>query len=348
VCSSDLHAADLDGDGDADLFGIPSASWGPPNVWFATGGGAFGPRTPLGVFPSPGPCSDGEASDILASDLDGDGDADLVCSSDGGVTSPGVVWSENLGGGAFGAASTLTTTRTRQISATDLDGDGDADVLASADRDDEVLWIENLGGHDFAAAEVAADVPDLAEVMDAADLDGDGDADVVVGSRVGGDVAWVENLGGGTFGAYQVLVNAGSGVWSVVATDLDGDADPDVVAASNNWVRWTESRGECLTLDADADGLRDAEELLVHGTDPTVADSDGDGLSDGDEVHVHGTDPTADDTDGDGEPDGADPCPLEVVDDSDGDGVCEHLDLCPLVADPSNVDADGEIGRAHV
>ena len=55
--------------------------------------------------------------------------------------------------------------------------------------------------------------------------------------------------------------------------------------------------------DSDGDGIPDAEETDVYGTDPQRPDSDGDGLSDGDEILL-GTDPKNPDTDGDGILDG--------------------------------------------
>lgn len=43
-------------------------------------------------------------------------------------------------------------------------------------------------------------------------------------------------------------------------------------------------------VDTDGDGLDNADEVNIHGTDPSLADTDGDGTSDGDEVAA-GTDP---------------------------------------------------------
>ncbi len=56
-------------------------------------------------------------------------------------------------------------------------------------------------------------------------------------------------------------------------------------------------------LDTDDDGLSDARELRLFGTDPSDADSDGDGLSDWLELMAYGLDPLSGDSDGDGIPD---------------------------------------------
>jgi hypothetical protein len=122
------------------------------------------------------------------------------------------------------------------------------------------------------------------------------------------------------------------------------------------------------TGDHDGDGLTNAEEYDIHGTDLDDPDTDGDGALDGDEVLVFGTDPLVpdpdwdgdgipdvadDDDDNDGAPDGADSEPTDpticsdvdgdtcddctngVFDpmddgpDSNGDGICDAGDSCP-------------------
>ena len=64
--------------------------------------------------------------------------------------------------------------------------------------------------------------------------------------------------------------------------------------------------------DSDGDGLPDAYEMLVSGTDPLLGDTDGDGLFD-DEESDAGTNPLVADTDGDGLSDYAETPHLHVV-----------------------------------
>ena len=95
-----------------------------------------------------------------------------------------------------------------------------------------------------------------------------------------------------------------------------------------------------LTADADGDGLSDAAERLVFGTNPELADTDGDGMDDYVEavtyscldplIHDAGADPDADGLDNITElSQGTDPCsePLEPV-----GGLVVDLDDGPLAA----------------
>lgn len=59
-----------------------------------------------------------------------------------------------------------------------------------------------------------------------------------------------------------------------------------------------------IDLDSDGDGLTDADEINIYGTNPLNPDTDGDGLTDGDEINIYGTDPLNPDTDGDSYSDG--------------------------------------------
>ncbi len=129
-----------------------------------------------------------EASSVYATDLDGDGDADVLAGCGAGEL---VVWYENQGGGAFGVTQEIhddtppfvTFGNSCSVYPTDLDGDGDADVLSASATDDKIAWYENLGGGVFGAQQVITTSANGAQSVYATDLDGDGDADVLSASR---------------------------------------------------------------------------------------------------------------------------------------------------------------------
>ena len=75
-----------------------------------------------------------------------------------------------------------------------------------------------------------------------------------------------------------------------------------------------------MFIDSDGDGLRDDDEVNIHGTNPNLSDTDADGLSDADEINTHQTNPNAADSDSDGL--------------SDGDEINTH-GTNPLLADSS-------------
>jgi len=82
---------------------------------------------------------------VYATDLDGDGDADILSASrEDGM----IAWYENLGGGDFSAQRVISTMAdyASSVYATDLDGDGDADVLSASAYEDKIAWYENLLG----------------------------------------------------------------------------------------------------------------------------------------------------------------------------------------------------------
>lgn len=131
-----VYAADLDGDGDADVL---SASQGDNTVaWYENKlGGNFGP--PIAISTTAG-----GTQSVFAADLDGDGDNDVLAVA---TTANSILWFENEDGlGSFGSANVITTQANlaTTVHAEDLDGDGDADVLSASFNDNKIAWYENL------------------------------------------------------------------------------------------------------------------------------------------------------------------------------------------------------------
>ena len=235
-----IYTADFDGDGDPDVLTASRFLSSEKIAWYENwGGGHFG--GPEQVIST---ATDG-LEGIYATDLDGDGDVDVLSASS---IDDRVAWYENLGGGVFGPQVVISNAANgaNSVFAADLDRDGDVDVLSALRSDHTVAWYENLGGGAFGLQQIISDVAYQAESVFTADFDGDGDEDVLSTGVGPGNTAWYENLGGGVFGPQRAISTTLDSSKDAYATDLDGDGDVDVATVSNtpgSRVSWFENLG---------------------------------------------------------------------------------------------------------
>lgn len=256
-----VYPADLDGDGDID---IVSASFDDDTIaWYENldGKGVFGPLISITKAAK-------GATDVLAIDMDNDGDIDVVSASS---FDDKVAWYRNVDGmGTFDEQIIISedVDLATSVHAADVDLDGDMDILSASGGDDKISWHENLDGMGtFGQGKIVTLEADRAFSVYAADLDGDNDPDAISASRDDNRIAWYENLGDGRFGVQQTISSSIIGARSVIAVDLDSDGDPDVISASQdgNRVVWYENRSLVPTvLDAE-------DEIVLEEIEHTVS-----------------------------------------------------------------------------
>ena len=234
----DIRVADVDGDGDADIYGAAQDS--DDMSWFentAGDGSAWSEHYVDWSF-------DG-AHGAAAADLDGDGDLDIAGTS---YNDDLVTWWENTAGdGSTWTEHAIDTSfnGANDIDTADMDGDGDQDIYGTAVIGNDVVWWENDSGDGSSWTKHSVDSYfDGAYHVDAADLDGDGDLDLVATGYDGDDVSWWENTdGGGTSWSEHTLEYSWNGARSIQAADLDGDGDEDLlgVALDAAEIQWWEN-----------------------------------------------------------------------------------------------------------
>jgi hypothetical protein len=183
-----VKSVDIDGDGDMDALVSYNDHFDGKITWYenTNGLGTFGSQqiifTNILVIKS-----------IFASDLDGDGDLDVLSASRNDNI---IAWYENTDGlGSFGVQHIISDTALYAFSvhAADIDNDGDQDIFV-ARGDDYITWYENINGQgDFGSEQIISENADGAVAVFAADINGDGLVDAISASSWDDKVAWYSN-----------------------------------------------------------------------------------------------------------------------------------------------------------
>ncbi len=230
-----VFANDIDGDGFVDVL---SASAGDDKIaWYKNidGNGNFGSQQIIST--------DADlAKSVFSTDLDGDGDMDVLSAS---YYDDKIAWYENVDGeGTFGSQQIISTDADSATSvfAVDIDSDGDMDVLSASSGDDKIAWYKNTDGQgNFGAQQIISSSADGASSIFASDIDGDNDIDVLSASSNDDKIAWYENIDGiGTFDSPQIITLEANYAKGVFASDIDGDGFIDVqsISHSDDKIAW--------------------------------------------------------------------------------------------------------------
>jgi len=222
--------ADVDGDGDLDLFVVNFAESN--NLYLNNGEGVFENATAKAGLVSAGDAGFGCAF----ADVDEDGDLDLYVTNSGQHNKlyvndgKGVFTDKTIDAGVAGG-----TGQKRAVSFGDLNGDGHLDIYLVGPQVPNQLFLGDGTGH-FTDGTADAGVGDAgaAQGMNLADVDGDGDLDIFV-SNILAPCIFYENDGKGHF--QDTAVKAGLNFHlfgqGVGFGDINGDGSLDMFMM--NW-----------------------------------------------------------------------------------------------------------------
>jgi Domain of unknown function (DUF4347)/FG-GAP-like repeat/Bacterial Ig domain len=180
---------------------------------------------------------------IELGDMDGDGDLDIVMSSNQWNQEPRIYL--NDGDGNFDNGTDIAASGSRSISDIalgDVNGDGFIDIVVGVNgstRSDRIHLNDGNGNYtDANTITLPSSGAGNVEYVALGDVDADGDLDIVMASDGSGTASvttWYRNDGGTTFSAIRVgSGDAGDDAESVRLADLDRDGDLDILLANRN------------------------------------------------------------------------------------------------------------------
>ncbi|MCK4594318.1 T9SS type A sorting domain-containing protein [bacterium] len=170
---------------------------------------------------------------VYSSDLDGDGDVDII---GGAGRCDDVAWWVNLDGSGDNWEKRIIDEGYGDpecVYAIDIDGDGDDDIVGASSWSSEVTWWQNLVGDGSQWLRIPIDLESRhPRAVSAADVDRDDDVDLFCAIEWDYEVVWWENADGGGYVWIKHTVDDYDGVEDVYAVDFDHDGDADVLGGA--------------------------------------------------------------------------------------------------------------------
>src|SRR5690606_36809248 len=268
---------DIDADGDKDILYLSNNARYIAWLENLDGLGNFGPEQIIK--------EEDVIQTVILTDMDNDGDLDMVASITN-TFSGWIVWYENLDGqGNFGEENLLIQNGNEftKILIEDIDNDGLLDILATdlVLNSGSIFWYKNLGDETFGAQQiiyqflyVQSGGTNISE-FHFIDINTDGKKDIAMTSydeNFNYTTHWLENLDNqGNFGDLNFIMNSDD---QYLLYDLDNDNDNDILLWNpyTDKITWKENEdgqgvfGTPTTITTSVDFPRDAK----------ASDADGD------------------------------------------------------------------------
>jgi hypothetical protein len=191
---------------------------------------------------------------ICAADVNGDGNADLICSSSEGINGTLTVLTNNGSGGFMASGTYIVGSSPQSVCAADVNGDGKVDLICASSEGVHgtltVLTNNGSGGFVLASSLSLANgtgmpdpprgVPRMGSYPSsvcAADVNGDGKLDLICANSGNPGVNTLTvftNNGTGGFVIASTLI-VGGNPDSVCAADVNGDGKMDLICANSDY-----------------------------------------------------------------------------------------------------------------
>lgn len=223
-----VYSADINNDGDLDVISAFDNLNSDKIIWYENDGNEnFIPHIIISI--------NAQITTIFLSDLDSDGDIDIISSSNYMVDHK-ITWYENNGSGGFTPHS-FEAIFVDKIFAIDLDNDNDIDIVSSASYKNRLEWFENDGSENFSQHLISLDASGVASIQ-IHDIDNDGYMDILAALFYGSSIMWYKNDGKENFTAFPIF--EGSNPNSIFSVDLEMDGDIDVLSSwiSQDKILW--------------------------------------------------------------------------------------------------------------
>lgn len=258
--TQDVGLADLDGDGDLDIY-VANRTGHADQVWLNDGSGQFSFTGQV--------LSGSSSHGVDLADLDGDGDVDVYIAKF--FDPANQVWFNDGNGTLTDSGQRLGGRNSTTVRLADLDGDGDADAfVTNFSHAGNTVWINDGAGHFSDSGQSLGNSQSIG--VELADLDNDGDLDAFVANgEANPNTVWLNDGNAGFTSNGQAL---GSGESKYVDLgDVDGDGDIDAFVVN-------QGQANRLYLNDGNGQFTDSGQAMGNGTSIEVAlgdlDQDGD------------------------------------------------------------------------